>query len=71
MRYEYNKMFRELRMSLGISQAKFARLVGATRDVVANYENGRGKPSADILMNFLALRNQVRSKRKAAKSVRA
>jgi DNA-binding transcriptional regulator YiaG len=45
-------------MDLKISQAKFSKLVGANRDMIANYEMGRCKPSADILMNTLALRDK-------------
>ena len=58
MKYDYQKMFRNLRMDLKISQAKFARLVGANRDMIANYESGRSKPSADILMNTLDLKRK-------------
>lgn len=58
MKHDYQKLFRNLRMDLKISQAKFARLVGANRDMIANYEMGRCRPSADILMNTLALRDK-------------
>jgi len=64
MKHDYKKLFKNLRMDLKISQAKFARLVGANRDIIANYESGRSKPSADILMNALGLikkqKNHVR-----------
>ena len=60
MKHDYTKLFRNLRMDLKISQAKFAKLVGANRDMIANYEMGRCRPSADILMNTLALRDKCK-----------
>ena len=39
------KMFKRFRLKLGISQTRFAKLLGLPRTTYQCYENGRRKPS--------------------------
>jgi DNA-binding transcriptional regulator YiaG len=43
---------RELRKALGLSQEKFAKLLGVSRVYVMMFETGKRKPSS-VLKNFL------------------
>ena len=44
---------RELRRRAGLNQAQTAELVGTHAKNVSHYENGRAKPSADGILNYL------------------
>lgn len=68
MQHDFPTLYRNLRVALGLSQSKFALLVGATRDKIAAYEMGRSKPPADILMNTLELIRGNKKQRNRCKS---
>lgn len=40
-------MFKKFRLKLGITQVRFAKLLGIPRTTYQSYENGRRKPSKD------------------------
>lgn len=50
---------KHLRNSLGLSQTKFASMIGVSLRSVQMYEKGSTKPSADVLMNIIELNNSI------------
>ena len=52
------KFVRQTRKKLGLTQDKFARLVGVKRSTVTNYELGEINPSAEVLLRIQALDNK-------------
>lgn len=43
---------RSLRESIGISQAKFANLIGTTQSSINRYENGQATPTVELLRKY-------------------
>ena len=42
---------RALREGIGLSQSKFADLIGSTQSSINRYENGQATPSVELLRN--------------------
>ena len=61
---------RSLRESIGLSQAKFANVIGTTQSSINRYENGQATPTVkllrkyadyfDVSMDFRSLRRAAR-----------
>jgi DNA-binding transcriptional regulator YiaG len=49
---EYIKL---IRRRLGLSQDAFGKSLGKSRDIIANYENGRAKPPPDFMEQIKVL----------------
>ncbi len=43
---------RSLRESIGLSQAKFADVIGSTQSSINRYENGQATPTVDLLRKY-------------------
>ena len=43
---------RTLRESIGISQAKFADVIGSTQSSINRYENGQATPTVELLRKY-------------------
>lgn len=43
---------RTLREGLGISQAKFAEIIGSTQSSINRYENGQATPTVELLRKY-------------------
>ena len=43
---------RALRKSIGISQAKFADVIGSTQSSINRYENGQATPTVELLRKY-------------------
>lgn len=43
---------RALRESIGISQAKFADVIGSTQSSINRYENGQATPTVELLRKY-------------------
>ena len=43
---------RTLREGLGISQAKFAEIIGSTQSSINSYENGQATPTVELLRKY-------------------
>lgn len=43
---------RTLRESIGISQAKFAEVIGSTQSSINRYENGQATPTVELLRKY-------------------
>lgn len=43
---------RSLRESIGISQAKFADVIGSTQSSINRYENGQATPAVELLRKY-------------------
>ena len=48
-----------IRLSLGLTQAQFAALLGVSKHVVLNWENGRTIPRADKFLLAQRLREKI------------
>lgn len=46
---EFKSTLKEFRQQKGLSQKELADLLGTTRDTVANWEHGRGRPNIEML----------------------
>lgn len=49
MLYSLNENIKRLRISHGMNQVEFARLLGVTKQCVSNWENDNVLPSIDML----------------------
>lgn len=47
-----NERIKKLRMALTLTQQEFAKQIGSTQNVVANYEIGRRNPSKSVINNI-------------------
>lgn len=47
-----NERIRILRRSLGMTQQEFAKKIGSTQNILANYEIGRRSPSGSVVDNI-------------------
>ena len=43
---------RSLRESIGLSQAKFAEVIGSTQSSINRYENGQATPTVELLRKY-------------------
>ena len=43
---------RSLRESIGLSQAKFADVIGSTQSSINRYENGQATPTVELLRKY-------------------
>ena len=43
------------REAIGLSQGEVARKIGVNKQTISSYENGHGKPSADIFLRLCLL----------------
>lgn len=48
----FYERIKELRLSLGINQVRFASKLGVTKQCVSNWENGNLQPSMDMLIRI-------------------
>lgn len=44
---------RSLRESIGLSQAKFADMIGSTQSSINRYENGQATPTVELLRKYV------------------
>ena len=56
-----SKLVLDTRKKLGLTQDKFAQLLGVKRSTVANYEINKIKPSADVLIQIQELGKQSKA----------
>ena len=56
-----SKLVFDTRKKLGLTQDKFAQLLGVKRSTVANYEIDKIKPSADVLIHIQELEKQSKA----------
>ena len=52
---DYRTLIREKRKEKGLSQERLAKLVQVSQPFIAEIENGRKKPSVDVLMRICAV----------------
>ena len=55
------KYIKQIRGNIGLTQEKFAALVGVKRSTITNYEIGKIKPSADVLLKIQSLDKDLNS----------
>ena len=55
--YSFSSRIKELRESLKLSQAQFAKSVGTTQTTLSSYENTNKTPSLDILKSIATIYN--------------
>lgn len=48
----FSKRIKMIRKNMQLSQTEFAKKLGVERNVISNYELGRTKPSAEILVGI-------------------
>lgn len=52
MAYSLNENIKQLRVSCGMNQVEFSRLLGVTKQCVSNWENDNVLPSIDMLVKI-------------------
>lgn len=55
--YEFGNLIYESRKKLNLTQSEFAALLGVTNKAVSKWENGKAKPTIDILRKISTLFN--------------
>ena len=52
MKHALNENIRQLRLSFGINQVEFAKIMNVTKQCVSNWENDNVLPSIDMLIKL-------------------